>query len=551
MPYTIETKDGIVLQNIPDDVDPNSPQLKARVEKIRSERGVSQDVAKMREGNALARGARGAGATLQNAAYGIKGLVSDLSPEEQRTIAANKQFLDQDTAGKVGGFAADVASFALPGGLAAKGIAKGVSMLPRAAQVAAGLGANAAVDAGLSAAYSTEDRGDAALSGALGSVGGQLGGKLLTRAVGGLVRPSAEAQALMREGVQPTIGQAADQSTLSGRLIRKGEEIAESLPLIGSIVNRSRERAGNELTQTAFDRAVAPGGVKQAVSREGVDELGKQFKQAYGVLDQYVFKPDQQFEQDVLSIVANPNYRASKDTIDGVLSFFKRNFTDKFQQGPQGVGAFLSGDGFKALDSEIGRRIRDLAGQQGQEALAERRMLTAVEGALQQYRNRQLPSDVVQQLTDTDRAYAAWKRIARASKYSDSGEVTPAQLTRAVKAMSKGDDYGRGNAFMQDLTDPASILRNRTPNSGTADRAAAMALADRGLQAGLAGAAVFNPATFLPYAAGAAGLAGAYSRPAQKALLGGYSKQKAIEQALRRYQTDRLFGSAGAASLSE
>jgi len=35
MPYDITTKDGITLRNIPDDVAPDSPQLRARVEKIR------------------------------------------------------------------------------------------------------------------------------------------------------------------------------------------------------------------------------------------------------------------------------------------------------------------------------------------------------------------------------------------------------------------------------------------------------------------------------------------------------------------------------------
>jgi len=540
MPYTIETKDGIVLQNIPDDVDPNSPEIKARVQKVRAEMAVSGDVAKMREGNALARGARGAGATLQNAAYGIKDVFGDLSPEERRTVAANKQFMKEDTAGKVGGFAADVASFALPGGLAAKGIAKGVSMLPRAAQLAAGIGTNAALDAGLSAAYATEDKGQAALAGAAGSVGGQLLGKTLGRLAGGAVKPSAEAQTLMRQGVVPTIGQAADQSTMAGRLIRRGEEVAESVPLVGTVITNARQRAGQEVVQNAFDRAVAPGGVKQAASREGVDELGKQFKQAYGVLDQYVFKPDKKLEQDVLSIVSNPNYQAGRETIDRVMKFFEANYTNKFQQGPQGVGAFLSGDGFKSLDSEIGRRIRDLAGQQGTEALAERRMLTAIEGALGQYRDRNLPPEVVSQLADTDRAYAAYKRIARASKYSNDGEITPAQLTRAVKAMSKGDDYGRGKAFMQDMTDPAAILRSRTPNSGTADRLALM---------GLVGGVAANPAALVPTAAGGAAMAAGYSRPAQKAFLGGYSKQKALEEALRR--RNAYFGDVGAAFLSE
>jgi len=37
MPYSIQTKDGITINNIPDDVDPNSKELKDRVAKIRSE----------------------------------------------------------------------------------------------------------------------------------------------------------------------------------------------------------------------------------------------------------------------------------------------------------------------------------------------------------------------------------------------------------------------------------------------------------------------------------------------------------------------------------
>lgn len=36
MPYTITTKDGITLRNIPDEIDPNSDELKARVARIRS-----------------------------------------------------------------------------------------------------------------------------------------------------------------------------------------------------------------------------------------------------------------------------------------------------------------------------------------------------------------------------------------------------------------------------------------------------------------------------------------------------------------------------------
>jgi hypothetical protein len=529
MPYTIETQDGIVVENIPDDVPPDSPQLKQRVAAAREKaaRGDRVD-AKINARRALpgiSKFGLGATGALQNAYYGVKDVFTDLSPEERETVDVNKGFRDRDTAAKVGGFAGEVASFALPGGLAGKAITKGVQFLPRAAQLAATIGGNAAVDAGLSAAYATENKGDAAAMGAVGSVGGQVLGRSLAAAAGGFT-PSKEAKELMRMGIQPTVGQGADQGSLVGRLARRVEEGSESVPIAGTIITNARQRAGREVADEAMRRAVPPGGSAQEATREGVDAAAQQFKKAYGVLDQYTFKPDQQLEQDVLNIALDPNYQASRETIDRVLNFFGANFTKKFQQGPQQVGAFLSGDAFKSFDSELGRRIRDLAGQQGTEALAERRMLTALEGALGEYRNRNLPPEVVEQLSDTDRAYAVWKRVARAGKYSDDGEITPQRLTRAVKAMSQGDNYARGRAFMQDLTDPASILRNRTPNSGTADRAALIGL--------LGGVAVNPVGTAVGTGAALGGTGLMYTRPGQKFLLGGYDWQRGLQEALRR-----------------
>lgn len=45
MAYSITTKDGITINNIPDDVDPNSPELKSRVAEIRASRDATPEVA--------------------------------------------------------------------------------------------------------------------------------------------------------------------------------------------------------------------------------------------------------------------------------------------------------------------------------------------------------------------------------------------------------------------------------------------------------------------------------------------------------------------------
>ena len=503
---------------------------------------IDAEVASMRQGGALARGLRGAGASLQNAAYGIKDIFTDLSPEERQTVDVNKQFLEEDTAGKVGGFAADVASFAIPGGAATKGL----TMLPRIGRVIAAnpLKTAVATDAALSAAYSTEDKGEAALAGALGSAAGQGIVRGAGRLLGGVVRPSAEARTLMQKGIQPTIGQGADQGTMSGRLIRRGEEIAESVPIAGTFVSRARQRAADELGETAMQRAVPSGGAAVGgPSRESFQALRSQFDKAYKVLDPLTFTPDKQFSQDLLAIINDPDNFASRSQINRVLAFVNKNFDKKFQSSEQDT-AFISGKALKEFESKIGKRIRDLARSMNPEDAAERRILTQVDEALTQYRNRQLPPSIAQDLRETDRAYANYKRLLRAGSYvgADEGAFTPAMLTRSVKAMARNpDQYARGQALMQDLTDPASILRGRTPNSGTVDRAALL---------GLGAGTLINPVgTLTGAAAGAAGTAGLYARPVQRFMLGGYNYQKALEEALRRQA--RLAGSVGAAAVSE
>ena len=485
-------------------------------------------------GNAsgLKRFVLGAGSRASEMVEGVRGLLSDTprSAEKQSTINIGQQMRDLSTPAAAGGFATDVAGFAAPGLGATGMLARGTAMLPRSIQTISQLGGNAALDAGLSAAYATGDRSQAATEGAVGSLGGQVLGRTLSRLGGGAVTPSPEARQLMSMGVQPTIGQAADRSTIGGRMLGRTEEVAESVPLVGSIITNARQRAGGEVAEAAGRRAVAPGGTTQEITREGIDKLYRQFDKPYSVLKQFDFTPDQQLNSAITTLASDPNFRALPQTQAGVLEFINNNLSAKLQNGK------LSGAAFKDLDSEINRRLRDLAADQGAEARAERRMLTAIDAEIQAWRNRNLPSDVVDQLKDTDRAYAAWKRLARAGKYSNDGEITPAQLTRAVKAMSQGDDFARGRAFMQDLTDPAAILRSRTPNSGTVDRAAMI---------GLGGAAIANPAQFGAYAAGAAGLGGLYTRPGQKFLLGGYDWQRGLQDALRRRNAN--FGDIGAA----
>lgn len=77
MPYSIETKDGIIVPNIPDDVDPNSQELKDLVAKIRAER--TQNAPEVKEPPTNERGIMeqlysGARKRAEETAMGLKGV---------------------------------------------------------------------------------------------------------------------------------------------------------------------------------------------------------------------------------------------------------------------------------------------------------------------------------------------------------------------------------------------------------------------------------------------------------------------------------------------
>lgn len=190
----------------------------ANAEHRKLEKSAQQkEVAEMREGSALERFGRGAGSSLENIGYGLKGLVTDLSPEDKREIAINKAFLEGEKgegirAENIGAFTADVGSFLVPGGAAIKA----ARALPLAAKLAskapvlAPLAGEAALGAGLSAAYAPEDRGTAAT---LGGIGGAAGYGIGRAVSAGLKKPIPELEKA-RNKISDVFGGKSKQETI-------------------------------------------------------------------------------------------------------------------------------------------------------------------------------------------------------------------------------------------------------------------------------------------------------------------------------------------------
>ena len=109
------------------------------------------------------------------------------------------------------------------------------------------------------------------------------------------------------------------------------------------------------------------------------------------------------------------------------------------------------------------------------------------------------------ELRAINQGWANFKRMQRAASYvgADDGAFNASQLQSAVKSLDRSKDKGafaRGNALMQDLSDPAkAVMGGKVPNSGTADRALlAGAMAgyfEPTVAAGvLSGSALYSPA---------------------------------------------------------
>ena len=501
---------------------------------------VSKEVASMREGNALMRGARGAGASLQNLGYGLKGTVSDLTPEQQRTVDVNKRFLDEDTAGFVGGLATDVASFAVPGGVALK-VARALPAamkLAKAAPLLAPLAGNAALDAGLSAAYAPEDRGEAALAGAAGSVAGQGLARAAGRVLGGVFTPSDAARRLMDRGIQPTVGQSV------GGLANRTEQAIAGIPIVGGPINRARTRTNEEVLREGArlsDRNIDlyrgnPGIVDLPKNVTGDELLKVVNSNASALYDNVLARIgniDMSNSLQGLSILARKESAAK-----GIKDPSLQTFIDETIAPALSRSGTMDGPTWKRIDSQLGQNAETFSAG----PVASDRQLGAVYKELREWWRSDLqykvPIHLSEQLKSAD---AAWReaipleRAATTARASRRGGLPTGDELMASTKVGDRSPLDRNQRYdpneMEALAKDASEATGNTlGDSGTALRSAAM-LGVSGAGAGLAGI-VPTAATL---AASRAATQIGYLRPVQKALLGGYGKQKAMQNALRRF----------------
>ncbi len=436
---------------------------------------------------------------------------TELSPQDQQQIQVNREILKQSPMALMGGIGTDMAMTAPIAGPVYSAVKSGASaVLPSVARfLAPSAGAGAAGALSAAATQPTlPGEGDPA---AAGFVGGIFGDALL-RGAGRAVQPitqSPAVQKLLSYNVVPSIGQAI------GGAANRLEEKAMSVLGIGDVIKNARVRANTELNVAQLqkvDPAINVGG------REGLQKAEDAVDTTYRTaLDKIPEVMQGNFRTATKDIIEDPNRMLGEEQRKTVNNFVENRIYGAFDRN-KGV---ISGEQAKEIDSQIGEAIKNAESNSVRNAM--RDIQTQFRGIL---KDSAPNAEAAAALDAANRKYRDFMIAVRATGKpgAEGGNYTPNQLAQAVREgdISKNKRaYAKGTAYGQDLSDAAkTVLSDKVPNSGTADRAlAALMLGGAGATASQNDVPGFNALGPAYWAAlGASPLL--YSRAGSRLLMG-------------------------------
>jgi hypothetical protein len=279
--------------------------------------------------------------------------------------------------------------------------------------------------------------------------------------------PTQQAQRLIDEGINPTIGQRF------GGWARNLEEKAKSLPILGNVIRGGEQGVTDQLNRAAWNRGLShvgqrlPDGV---AGHEASSEAHRLISNHYDDLITRIGsqRVDGQFRQELTNVAGMLN-GLPQDVGQRYAAIIQREITERVD-----ANGRLTGEAIKAAESRLGELARGF-----HRSNADDQMLgDAVQESqrvLRSWLARQSPQHA-RELRAVNTAYANNARPTRAaaSLGADEGTFTAAQLHGAVKATDRSKNnaaFSRGEALMQDLSGPAkSVMTPRVPDSGTAGR---------------------------------------------------------------------------------
>lgn len=477
--------------------------------------------------------------TVDKLAIGLAGAVNDaamrlkqmlgreLTPEEQQGIVANRALREESGAATVGDIAGNVAMTYAPAAAVTRGVATAAQTLPALARGALGIGADAAAGGAISAATQPVLSGESATDNAIRGAVGSAAGSAVARGIGGVITPTEPARRLMQEGVTPTPGQAA------GGFLNRIEQSLQSVPIVGQFVRNARDRATDSMNVAAIRRALPQNargeiteGGRQAIERTG-QVLSEAYQDVLGRIPRVA--PDMPFLRSVVQTARDPEIALTPEAQDRLIGLVRQAVVGRGE---------MNGEVAKRVDSVLGNWARQFRGSANGEDRALAQAIAEVQGNFRQLISRNAAPEDAQLLGELNRYYANYLRVQRAAGYvgANEGRFSGEQLQSAVRGLDASRNkaqFARGNALMQDLSEPAkSVLGSNVRDSGTPERLMT-ALMFGGAAAGGANEYYGGPG-FLT-AAALAPLA--YSRYGVRALTGQIPGQEALGAGLLPYLT--------------
>lgn len=371
-------------------------------------------------------------------------------PSQEQAYEANQAAREGNSATGMqlaGNIAGTLPTLALPGGALAQGAAGG-ALLSDASDLA-GLARDTA----------------------FGAAGGAVGQGVVNTA-GKLVAPvlAAPQKLLAGMGIPLTPGQ------LAGGTLRRLEDKAMSVPVLGDFISNARNVGIEALNTKIIDKALANIGEKLPAGKpygfEAIKHAGDAISAAY---QRVVPKLNSTIDTTFASRLARTAKAAESLPGTGFNDFVKIMQTDVAPMFEKGGN--ISGKRMKLLDSQLGAKANEYLSS----ADAYQRQLGGaireVQDHLRSLVRRSNPAQA-KELAANNKAWAELVRIERAAlgAGNNSGVFTPAQYTNAVKAGASGTrkrSFARNEALGQEVsTASGDVMPSKYADSGTAGRAA-------------------------------------------------------------------------------
>lgn len=394
-------------------------------------------------------------------AASAKAFTENVVPSREAEYQRQRQAAGEDGL-DYGRFAGGVASSLVPGTL----IAKGAGLVAPASRLA-----QSAITGGVSSGLMTpvESSTDFGANKAQQVLLGMGMGPLVDKTIGAVVSPAitAAGQKLKDMGIQLTPGQAF------GGMTQTIEDLLAKLPITGATARSAQEKSLESFNAGVVNQSLGKIGESLPKGTTGRDAISYLYSKADDAFEQV--KPKIELGNTLNLFTGLRDISKNASSLNEEQARYINNFiTDKINSKiSKGV---ISGDAFKSLDSELGKKAANYGKGVGSDA----EFADALYGLRQLLRNELRtvdPTDTVSldQLKAANSVWADKLRIERAASYlgSKDGVFTPDQLKAASKALDSTANKSatsQGKALLQSQAEAgarAGIGSIATPTQGS------------------------------------------------------------------------------------